>query len=68
MLTIHFNALMIIGLCMLPGSFILAFLVGMLGAALGMEMGALAPMAVCFFGTLIPGLAMIFIGIGQNIG
>jgi hypothetical protein len=67
-ISIHLNTLMIIGLLCIPGAFVAGFLGLALGAALKMEMAALAPMYAGFFGVLAPGLVMILLGIGQNLG
>lgn len=65
-MTLHFNQLMIIGLCMLPGALILAFLLVWLLAALGQELGAFAgavPGAVVF----IAGIAVFLVGLGMEL-
>lgn len=66
MLTLHFDLLMIIGLCMLPGAFIVAYLLVGLLAWLGWEMEALlgvVPGVVIF----VAGIAVFLVGLGQEL-
>lgn len=65
-MTIHFNELMIIGLCMLPGAFVVAFLLIWLLGLLGLEMEALigaVPGVLVFIG----GIVLLLLGIGQEL-
>jgi hypothetical protein len=64
-MTIHLNELMIIGLCCIPGAFVLAFLA--LWIFQSWEIGALAASAWVFFPVLAAGIAMILIGTGMEI-
>lgn len=63
-MTLHFDTLMITGLCMLPGGFIIGILLMCLLGALGWEIGAFAgfiPGAVI----MVVGVALFLVGIGQ---
>lgn len=55
-MTLHFNVVMITGLCMLPGGFIIGILLMCLLGALGWEIGA--------FAGFIPGAAIMVAGAG----
>lgn len=64
-MTIRFNELMIIGLSLIPGSFILAFIAAAVFSFL--EIGALAAAAWAFFPTIIAGVVLLLLGIGMEI-
>jgi hypothetical protein len=64
-MTIHFNLILVIGLCLIPGSFIVAILAMFL--ARSQELGAIAAGAIPWTIMIVTGLIMIFIGIGMNI-
>lgn len=65
-MTLHFDQLMIIGLCMLPGGVILAVLGVWLLAALGAELGSFAGglLGVAVF---VAGIAVFLVGLGQEL-
>lgn len=66
-MTLHFDLLMIVGLCMLPGGVIIGFLLMWLLAALGWELGAVAgfiPGVIIF----LAGIAVFLVGLGQELG
>lgn len=66
-MTLHFDFLMILGLCMLPGAFIVAFLLVALLGVLGWEMESLlgfVPGIIIF----IAGIAIFLVGLGQELG
>lgn len=63
-MTLHFDQVMIIGLCMIPGGLIIGFLLMWLLATLGWELGAVAgfvPGLVIAAG----GIAVFLVGLGQ---
>ena len=63
---LHFDLLMIIGLCMLPGGIIIGILLMCLLGALGWELGAISgfiPGLVVF----IAGVAVFLVGLGQEL-
>jgi hypothetical protein len=64
-ISVHFNAPLTIGLCLLPGAFLLAFL--MLFLFQRWEIGAFAPAGIALFGCLTAGAVLIMLGIGMNI-
>lgn len=58
---------MVIGLCMLPGGFIIGVLLVCLLGALGWELGALMGMypGIAIF---VAGIAVFLVGLGQELG
>lgn len=64
-MTIHLNEVMIIGLCMLPGAFVLFFV--LLFIFQSWEIGALPMAGIPATITFIAGLVMIVLGIGMEI-
>jgi hypothetical protein len=65
-MTLHFDLLMIIGLCCPPGGIIIAFLLVALLGALDWELGALAG-AIPGIILTIGGVAVFLVGLGQEI-
>jgi hypothetical protein len=65
-MTLHFDQLMIIGLCMLPGGIIIGILLMCLLGALGWEIGSFAgliPGVIIF----VAGIAVFLVGLGQEL-
>lgn len=65
-MTINFNELMLIGLSMLPGAFVVSFLGVWLLGLCGWELGAFAgaiPGVIVF----ICGIALFLVGLGQEL-
>lgn len=64
-MALRFDNLMIIGLCMLPGAFIFAFLLVAIFASY--EIGALAIGEIAGVLTLLVGIAVFLVGLGQEL-
>lgn len=65
-MTLRFNEVMIIGLCMIPGGIIIGILLMCLLGALGWEIGAFAgfiPGVVI----AVAGIAVFLVGLGQEL-
>jgi hypothetical protein len=56
---------MVIGLCMLPGAFVLAFL--LMAVFASMELGAVAIASVGWTATFIAGIAVFLVGLGMEL-
>lgn len=65
-MTLHFDFLMILGLCMIPGGLILGFLLMWLLAELGRELGALAGFIPGIVIT-VAGIAVFLVGLGMEL-
>lgn len=65
MLTLHFDQLMVIGLCCLPGAFIVAFLLMVIFSS--QEIGALAIGGTVGVIVFIGGIAVFLVGLGQEL-
>lgn len=63
--TVHFNAPMTIGLCLIPGSILVFFLLGAIFSSL--ELGAVAIGGVGAIATLVAGIVLLVLGIGMSI-
>ncbi len=64
-MTLHFDQLMVIGLCMLPGAFIVGFLLMLIFAS--QELGALAIGTVGGIVIFAAGIAVFLVGLGMEI-
>jgi hypothetical protein len=64
-MTLHFDHLMIIGLCMLPGAFVVGFLLALIFAS--QEIGALAIGSVAGIAVFIAGIAVFLVGLGMEL-
>lgn len=62
-MTLHFDLLMIIGLALLPGSFVIAFLLALIFQS--WEIGAMAIAGVGWVASLVVGVALFLVGLGQ---
>ena len=65
MLNLHFNQLMIIGLLLLPGSFVVAFLLAVVFRS--QEIGAVAIAGAGWVITLVAGVALFLVGLGMEL-
>ena len=65
-MTLHFDQLMVIGLCMLPGAFVVGFLLALIFAS--QELGALAIGGVAGIVTFVAGIALFLVGLGMELG
>jgi hypothetical protein len=63
--TLHFDQLMVIGLCMLPGAFIVGFLLAL--AFVSQEIGALAIGAIAGIAVFVAGIAVFLVGLGMEL-
>jgi hypothetical protein len=64
-MTWHFDLLMIIGLAMLPGAFVVGFLLALIFAS--QELGAAAIGIVGIVVTFVAGIALFLVGLGQEL-
>jgi hypothetical protein len=64
-ISVHFNEVLTIGLCLIPGCVVAAILAGLIFSS--WEIGALVAAEVAGGLTLAAGLVMTFIGIGMNL-
>ena len=64
-MTLHFNLLMIIGLCMVPGAFIVAILLVAIFAS--QEIGALVIGEIGGGIVFVAGIALFLVGLGMEI-
>lgn len=64
-MTLHFDLLMIIGLCMLPGAFVVGFLLALIFAS--QEIGDLAIGAAGGAVTFVAGIALFLVGLGMEL-
>jgi hypothetical protein len=65
-MTLHFDELMIIGIALIPGAFVLAAIAISLTAS-RLELGAFAVGAWVLFPMLITGVALLLIGVGMEL-
>lgn len=65
-MTLHFNQIMIIGLCAIPGGLIIGFLLMWLLATLGWELGAVTGFIPGLIITVV-GIAVFLVGLGQML-
>jgi hypothetical protein len=63
--TLHFDQLMVIGLCMLPGAFIVGFLLALAFAS--QELGAVAIALVGGIAVFVAGIAVFLVGLGMEL-
>ena len=64
-MTLHFNELMVIGLCMLPGAFIVGFLLALIFVS--QEIGALAIGSIAGIIVFVAGIAVFLVGLGMEL-